>query len=138
MCQPSRNRSIVRSAVGPPGAPLKSSQIASMPPGPNEPTALFEKTRGLWRVHERLDRVREVGRAESGRQIAIVPLETHHAVRQSRIADERGCELRLNRAERDASAADGQSLGEITQACAHTTAKIDHGGPVRTLEADAV
>src|SRR5687767_5365693 len=68
----------------------------------DKPTALLEKTRGFWCVHERLDRVCEVRRTESGRQIAIVPLETHHAVGQSRFVDEGGCELRLNRADGDA------------------------------------
>lgn len=59
-------------------------------------TALFEEASWLWRMDERLDRVREVGVTEAGRQIAVVPLQAHHTVRQSGVPDAAGRELRLD------------------------------------------
>ena len=76
--------------------------------GPNQPAALLEKTRRIRSVHERLNRIREIGRLHAVRQVAIVALETHDAVRQAGLFDGLPGNPRLNRAQRDACAADGR------------------------------
>lgn len=58
-------------------------------------------------MHERLDRIRQVGRTEAGGQIAVVTFENHDTVRKFGIAEEARREPGLDRAHGDSGAADG-------------------------------
>ena len=76
-------------------------------------------------VDERFDRVREVGRAHVGWQRAVITFTHANAMTQSEGSDTRLALLCLNRTQRHPDARELAPLGQVQQAGADATAKIN-------------
>lgn len=121
---PRQKRSTARS-VGARGRPQEVVDDDQQAAGPDEPRALGEKALGRRPVHERFDGVGEIRRRDAGAKVRVVRLDAGDAIREAGGADAVGGDLRLERTERDAGAADGrQPLGKVAERRADAAPEI--------------
>ena len=92
---------------------------------PYEPASLRKEAPGFRRVHERLDRIGDLGGLHAVGKIAEVTLDAVHAIGQALGLDALPRRANLNRAQRDAGARDRQQPREVAEACAHTATEVD-------------
>jgi len=96
--------------------------------GTNDLAAVGEEAGWVWAVHERLDRVDEVGDLTRTGEIAKVPLDTSDTVRQSALSNLSLGQPRLDRAQRNPGAPDVEAFRQPAQTCTDAAPEVDDMG----------
>ena len=102
MCHPRQKRSIADAAGGIRGRSFEVVADDQQAARPDKLAALREKPLRRRSVHERLDRVCEIGALHPGWQVVEIAFDTCDSVRQSRKPDALRGKAGLDRAQRDA------------------------------------